>query len=425
MENLTYEEAYKKAFSITLRIYNLYTRIIEYKLTGLDQKEEKQDDFNNILLLLEEFLEKEESIYDEIERKFDLNQLYDFCGYIVDENGGNDEKIDFENLPRASILLIPCRIINRINDRYRRNPLNAKIVLPDESDKLVTVTSENEYIAKDYGINLKEFQRDYLNTIKLEDAFYEDFDHFFAYKINNWLKNNLPKTKQEAKLYERVFNSLFMLTFTVYTDELKLIKKGFEYPTEVKEKASIIFDTLRNFTEERYNIIKSSSTIADLKDCIETFITKEEIDISNLNDPTAILEQLYFEAGLETLNKNEFNDILQTYKNLLIDIEKDDTKYFSEDAIIIIRKILKQIGIKNFNFDITANNKKGNYHDERNKEQKVINSDKENKNKKKREAKILKQFIPVVPKRILPKNEKKPTNHNEKAKIKQQRWFKN
>ena len=98
---------------------------------------------------------------------------------------------------------------------------------------------------------------------------------------------------------------------------------------------------------------------------------------------------------------------------MLIDIGEDDTKYFSEDAIIIIRKILKKVGIKNFDFDITTNNKK-------------VNCQRGGlKNKRKmKETKTLKQFIPIVSKRALTKNKEKPANHKKEAKIKQKRWFK-
>lgn len=356
MNEISMKKLYDESFDITLMIYLLYCNIFKYKLKGKDIS--AKEEFENLISLLDDCLDKEDIFYLKIKNKLSLNELQELDYFIIEHGGVEKIPVDFEELANASIRLIPRRMQNKVYDLIKSNEANAKIATCGDNGSLLFASSDyEEEIADQLGLNLKEFRKKYLQSVKYENELVNDHIRCFTSNLQKWLDSKYPKNSEQAKFYEKILAGKIMITFTDYTDERSLILNKFNYKKDIILRAPILKDTLI-LTEEECDIIKKTTTISEVKNLLEDFIVNEQQDVSDKREPIARLQRMYFEAGLQTLTINEFNDIIKTYQNLISDISKDDIRYYSEDGIIIVRDILNKVSIAKFNYNLKMLNLK-------------------------------------------------------------------
>lgn len=356
MDKMTYKEAYLEALEVTQMIFNLYKELTMYKIKGGLLGEENNQKVNNLIDLLNEVLNKEDAIYDKINRSFDLHEIGELLDYVEDVGEVRPFAVDFEKLPYLNSWLIPRRIFNRVNDLFRHNEENANVAVVGEDGGVSSLDYEDDQnsrnLVMETGVSLEQFRKEYIQTIMLEDAFMEDYTRFFLAGIEAWLERKSPVNLEQAKFYQEMATAQMMMMFTDYVDERLMLSKKFDFSEVAFCRAPILADSFR-YVANKKDIIKSSTTIYELKCMLEDFITVEEMDVSDLRNPVAKLNRMYFEAGLKTLTEKEFNDVLTTYNDLLETISKDSMMYYSLDSVDVVRTILNRVSKKNFKFDIT------------------------------------------------------------------------
>lgn len=358
MDKKTYKEVYVEALDVTQVIYNLYKELAMYKIKGTIALEENMDKVNNLVDLLSDFLDKEDEFYSKVDRELNLTELGELMDYVESFGEVRPVSIDFEKLPYANSWLIPRRIINKVNNLFRHNKDNAKVVVPNEYGGFTLLSDMNEeekIVFKENGIDVERFSEEYIQTIMLEDAFVEDHERFFLAELEKWLRSKTPVNFEQGKFYQEIAMAQMMLMFTDFVDERLMLSRRFEFSDTALCTAPIVGDNFK-YIASRKDIIKSSSTIHELKYLLEDFITVAEMDVSDSRSPVVKLNRMYFEAGLKTLNEKEFNDVLATYKNLLKEITSSHMMYYSEDSIRVVRNILNKVSKEKFKFNIIKDN---------------------------------------------------------------------
>ncbi len=348
MDKMTYKEAYLEALEVTQMIYNLYVELTKYKIRGTLLSDQNAEKINNLVDLLNDVLDKEIDVYNEIDSSFNLSELSEFMNYVEELGEITPVAVDFEKLSVADTWLIPRRIINHVNNLFRYNSENVKVVVLND-------IKNEESNMEDADINIARFNREYIQTVTLEDAYIEDHTRFFLAELESWLNRKSPINLEQAKFYQEMVTAQMMIMFTDFVDERFMISKRFEFSDKAVCLAPFVESNLRYIARDR-DTIKSISVVNELKFLLEDFITVEEKDISDSRSSVVKLNKMYFEAGLKTLDKKEFNDVLETYKDLLSLIAEDNEKYYSEDSIRIVRNILNKVSREKFKVDIIKAN---------------------------------------------------------------------
>lgn len=163
MDKKTYKEVYVEALDVTQVIYNLYKELAMYKIKGTIALEENMDKVNNLVDLLSDFLDKEDEFYSKVDRELNLTELGELMDYVESFGEVRPVSIDFEKLPYANSWLIPRRIINKVNNLFRHNKDNAKVVVPNEYGGFTLLSDMNEeekIVFKENGIDVERFSEE-------------------------------------------------------------------------------------------------------------------------------------------------------------------------------------------------------------------------------------------------------------------------